>query len=509
MFQIWRFEAELIEACRTLLGDALQILNCHISPHIFLIGIDLNTSRLIVLPENAEITNEELEQYFSLPEPWVVPFPDDDLSDDAWREALSGHELFGWKCWSEVKDAMNSICLQNGKLVSVSPCRELNGYMICLVAMFDAEQHDGYPTLDSSILTEHGRWPSLHFGVVDAVLNEFADELRMRDAGRRLGNETKTGRGILRAAGEFFARNHFWAEKHFSKVDIKLRGTLDFFEACNSISAMPYEMRVGLGKMIVVDRMHPAVNTIIELEKPFLATHFRRVRKLLEMCQENMSVLTDSRYVWGLGEFLRDKYDPRKADIMTIGFLGHSHWQLAHLGCPLMEVKYGEPRLPRPTVDPRLVPDALKRRFTDISDATVSSLMDIVGYALQAEHGTMLVISTNAATESARLAGKNRGIRSFRPGLDTIAAASSIDGAIMVDLDGLCHGIGLILDGVAEENADAGRGARFNSAIRYTNANQQCVIVVVSEDGMIDVLPTVAGGERQGLDPLRLFNRKT
>jgi hypothetical protein len=40
-----------------------------------------------------------------------------------------------------------------------------------------------------------------------------------------------------------------------------------------------------------------------------------------------------------------------------------------------------------------------------------------------------------------------------------MAAVTSIDGAVMIDLDGTCHGIGLILDGVAGGNENSSRGA--------------------------------------------------
>ncbi len=52
----------------------------------------------------------------------------------------------------------------------------------------------------------------------------------------------------------------------------------------------------------------------------------------------------------------------------------------------------------------------------------------------------------------------------------------------------------MILDGLACAKGAADRGARYNSAVRYveTAAGQfghRCAAVVVSEDGLIDVLP--------------------
>ncbi|HDR7261536.1 TPA: tetratricopeptide repeat protein, partial [Bacillus paranthracis] len=70
---------------------------------------------------------------------------------------------------------------------------------------------------------------------------------------------------------------------------------------------------------------------------------------------------------------------------------------------------------------------------------------------------------------------------------------TNIDGALYMDINGYIHAIGVILDGYAEAGAgDSARGARYNSAIRYKNGkdiNGKCVIIVISEDGMIDIIP--------------------
>jgi DNA integrity scanning protein DisA with diadenylate cyclase activity len=69
----------------------------------------------------------------------------------------------------------------------------------------------------------------------------------------------------------------------------------------------------------------------------------------------------------------------------------------------------------------------------------------------------------------------------------------AIDGAVLIDPSGQCHGIGAILDGQAAESWDASRGSRYNSALRYVSTRQReghrCLAVVISEDGMINLLP--------------------
>jgi hypothetical protein len=224
---------------------------------------------------------------------------------------------------------------------------------------------------------------------------------------------------------------------------------------------------------------------------PVLADNHRRVRKLLEMCQCGLAVLTDSRYVWGLGRFNHDRYDSGRADVLHVRFHGHGRWVLSHLGTDLMDVRRADPQLPRAPVDL----DILRGRLTGLFGEGVAQdrLIEAVQDAIHAEHGTVLVISANAEGESARLAGSHAGFRPFDPTKATIAAASSIDGALMLDIQGRCHGVGLILDGEAGPNEDPARGARYNSVIRYLRRYGQhqipCLAVVVSEDGMINVLP--------------------
>jgi hypothetical protein len=67
---------------------------------------------------------------------------------------------------------------------------------------------------------------------------------------------------------------------------------------------------------------------------------------------------------------------------------------------------------------------------------------------------------------------------------------TAIDGAILLEPDGTAVAIGVILDGTAAEAGDPSRGARFNSALRYlSSTSHPTLIILVSEDGMINLLP--------------------
>ena len=65
---------------------------------------------------------------------------------------------------------------------------------------------------------------------------------------------------------------------------------------------------------------------------------------------------------------------------------------------------------------------------------------------------------------------------------------SSIDGAIICDYQGNCMAYGAILDGISKKEANLQRGSRFNSAKTFVCGEEGATAIVISDDGMIDVL---------------------
>jgi len=111
--------------------------------------------------------------------------------------------------------------------------------------------------------------------------------------------------------------------------------------------------------------------------------------------------------------------------------------------------------------------------------------------AADAEHGTMLVVSERAAAEAARLGSQALTVEPTQLDDSLVRQVTGIDGAVLVDPSGCCHAIGVILDGTATGEGDRSRGARYNSAVKYlaSAGGTPTVILLVSEDGMINLLP--------------------
>jgi len=78
---------------------------------------------------------------------------------------------------------------------------------------------------------------------------------------------------------------------------------------------------------------------------------------------------------------------------------------------------------------------------------------------------------------------------------NVIKRLCAIDGAMMVGFTGECFGCGIIIDGEVKIKGDMSRGARYNSAINYVEtfnqmyAGERMIGIVVSEDGMVNLLP--------------------
>jgi hypothetical protein len=158
-----------------------------------------------------------------------------------------------------------------------------------------------------------------------------------------------------------------------------------------------------------------------------------------------------------------------------------------------MGVRFSQPYLPKLVGYESKLRQDLPRIFNGIPNDATELLVSLVRQAERERHGTLMVISAEAAAESARLSNQATPIEPCVLTPELLGHLTGIDGAVLVDTNGLCHALGVILDGQATENGEPGRGARFNSAIRYVQSaidrDISTMAIVVSEDGGVDVIP--------------------
>jgi hypothetical protein len=267
-------------------------------------------------------------------------------------------------------------------------------------------------------------------------------------------------------------------------------GLHGLYEACNAISTLKYEGKEGVGQLVLARPDHPHIRRRLELLSRVQIREYNAVRKLLQIGSGEHCLLCDSAEVYGIGTVNED-YQPAAEDLFVVRFVKNFIWELTHAGHPLMHVRFGVPML-----RPEGFPEAIFRRdlpriFHDIAGDRVENLCQVARAVAEQEHGAMLVISSSAAEEAARLANQCTRIRPFNPDDKTLCRLTSIDGAVLLDLEGNCHAIGVILDGLASPKCTPSRGARYNSGVRYAYGRCDCMVVVKSEDGMVNVFPNL------------------
>jgi hypothetical protein len=114
---------------------------------------------------------------------------------------------------------------------------------------------------------------------------------------------------------------------------------------------------------------------------------------------------------------------------------------------------------------------------------------DIVQKARNERHGCSLVIDFNdpPVTMSGQqleypLDLKKEGT------LELAKSLARVDGALHIGADLHLHGFACLLDGHAVSGEDRARGARFNSALRFTAEHDNLIVVVVSADRPVSVI---------------------
>lgn len=262
-------------------------------------------------------------------------------------------------------------------------------------------------------------------------------------------------------------------------------------DSLDAVSAQPYEGRAGAGSLLIASAGHPHVHVDVRFDDGVSVQNPRAFRKVLEMSAPDLALLCDGRMIYGLGT-LDDNYDATTETCFTVTILGRGTWELRHQEAPLLRMENGHPKLPRERLSKDKFADTVERLFPSDSPDSADLLWDLANACAEQAHGTMLVVHRDAAAEAQRLRPQALTITPAVLHGSTLTALTAIDGAVLVSPDGRCHAVGVILDGAATGTGDSVRGARYNSAVRYlAGAGQGSLVIIVSEDGMIDLLPNL------------------
>jgi hypothetical protein len=358
----------------------------------------------------------------------------------------------------------------------------VQGYMVSVVLQLDRATVGNYYALTKDRLDQR---VALATSLLDAATTEFlegcADALTRPEPGSGPDLLGRDADEVIRAAGKRLMYTPAWAGG-------ARQGIEGLFHACNTISSMRYEGAEGVGKMLIARREHPNVAVILALAQPIPIKDHRAVRKLLEISSAENCLLTDAFYIYGFGNVVGE-YDPQREDLFLINFTKHYTWELQHADHVLMRAGYGQPQLPQQSISREQFQSTLRRIFRRIGPAQVERLWRVVREATRQKHGTMVVVSTQAEAEAERLSGQAIKIEPIPITPEIVHMVTAIDGAVIIDEQATCYAIGVILDGIAAPGGSSARGARYNSAIRYVAGKTECLAIVVSVDGSIDLIP--------------------
>lgn len=230
--------------------------------------------------------------------------------------------------------------------------------------------------------------------------------------------------------------------------------------------------------------------------------NLRMIRKLMEISKRNTVHLyaeksvEKGKTIHTVSELVRCR-EKQEEDIY-VKFSGFMHWSLFIKEREIFAYYHGDYTF-----------NASKEKYAYLNDINKLEGFDqekremvekLVRILCKQKHGAVAIVfdeKTNAQDEAKRLCQVKRGTRicesvcySEEEGWneEEILAISGIDGALFIDYSGKCLAIGVIVDGEAIEKGNVGRGARYNSIKNYMKLKQGCVGIVVSEDGMVDVI---------------------
>ena len=238
--------------------------------------------------------------------------------------------------------------------------------------------------------------------------------------------------------------------------------------------------------------------------------NLRMIRKLMELSKrgqvylyaENSTEEGSGKSIHTVSELVRCG-DGKKQDNDTkqdtyVKFSGFMHWSLMMEGREVFSYYHGGYQFNVSEEKYAYINDIHKLKgFDQKQRKMIEKLVEILRKQI---HGAVAVIfdkNTDASTEVERLCKKKRGTKicesicyQKRKGWneEEILAVSAIDGALFIDHNGKCLAIGVIVDGEAAKEGNVGRGARYNSIANYVKLKPGRVGIVISEDGMTDVI---------------------
>jgi len=306
-----------------------------------------------------------------------------------------------------------------------------------------------------------------------------------------LDNPLSTGTSgyVLREYATHAVRDFIVDELNFSMgMDVHMRN-YPILDAVLEISKTLEENAWPRGKLVFIEpRALNAIDFLARFpayERPNLTNH-KHVRKLLLAVEGSERMLvSDGQCIAGIAMGSMPSY------LIAADFSG-GHGFLSLNGdriCSFFDGRFHSTTCRAKLV--QLEEILLESNLDSRADPHVmfQTISRIVHHAEDRKHGCTLVIDLNETPLelSGQKLEKPLDLTESRF-LDLAKALTKADGAIHLGADLHLHGFACILDGQAIPGENLARGARFNSALRFTAQHENVVVVVVSSDLPVSVI---------------------
>jgi hypothetical protein len=251
------------------------------------------------------------------------------------------------------------------------------------------------------------------------------------------------------------------------------------------IALARYEGSPNTGYLALCPAEGAFISPDVALEVPMPVYNVRGVRKMLHITLPKLAGLCDGRVVYGFGDV-----STNQANLLIVKFQWPGSWRLMRGGAIIAQTnarheENGE------TIGLReeLFCGTVQQLFGPLTAAKSKHLWNLIQPASRQPRGTNVLISADAAAEAARLNSQCTKVKPFALTPAVMEQITSLDGSVVIDLDGVCHAMGAILDGSVSARGNRVRGGRYNSALMYVDSCPfPSLIVVVSQDGMINLV---------------------
>ena len=491
---MWGFQAHYQSYLQDYAEELFGKISKELKPKIFLLGIlrdvtDPQTNYPICLqPDECGISPESFKSIDTSAKKIYDTDPRKDIRHTMPHVHENYHEDLKIECQCKaIQERLDAHFSQFGLVSFISEPVRVNKYDIFVILQFNNDDYEKFQLLKRTEFKIHDyRKSRVYRSFADATVQVFLyaaiQSLFKPNQNRRLYEIDTRQDEILRISGERFSNT-------IVQAATASRGGYYFYGTCNYLAAEKYESKSSSGKLVIAPIGHPNIDLVIKLEHIVILKPQRMIRKLLEIASEDLFLYSDGDKILGFAR-MKGIYDPSCENLFEVEFYGYRKWRLKHSGATLMLVEHSNPSLPELGLDKSKFASTFKRIFCGITDEDIEAHWNAINSIIKQRHGALIVISKDAKEETKRLGKQATAISPIKLDNGAIKLVISIDGAVLLDTQAICHAIGVILDGPASPHGTPARGSRYNSAIRYVDANKdKAVAIIISEDGSIDLYP--------------------